>query len=160
MEYMTFQGPGFQLEVPTDWLITSSPDYQVMFKSQITRESSFHPTVIVIIRPVEADKKLSMVAEEIRTWYASEYAEFEVVSSVDYTEKGGLAYLHTFTWLYEENKTRIRQIQCLYRIADALFLLTATRTENDPSWDEVLTHIIESFQFTIPAEPTVEDKSV
>jgi len=128
MVFMLFQGPGFELEVPTDWLVVSSPDYQAMFLGPKLK-SGARANMMVTVRPVNEDVTLEVIAVQARKFQEHEYDDYHVLDETDYTQEGGIAYLRRYEWGSKQGGNRVSQVQGFFLVDNVLFTLTATRTE-------------------------------
>lgn len=150
MNYMQFQGPGFEMEIPTNWLITSSPQYQAMFLAPQDEQVGMRANLMVTLRPVTEDVTLQRVAEETRRMQEREYADYTVTDEVDFSEQGGSLFVRRYQWHNARNNLDVAQIQGFVKFADVLFTLTATRL-NQPEQaylDEIFEDMINSFRIT------------
>ncbi len=147
MAYMNFQGPGFTLEIPTDWYITSSPQFQAIFLGTSTTEG-VRPNLSIAIRPVEADVTPEAVAAESLRIQQAQYSEYEVLEEIDFSEQGGSGFWRRYQWLNDSHNMKIVQIQVFLVNDSLLHTLTATTTQT--YYDEIqatLVHMLTSFRF-------------
>ena len=146
MSFMLFQGPGFELEVPTDWLVTSSPEYQAMFLGP-KLDLDLRANLMITIRPVQDDVTAGAVAEQARVFQEHEYDDYEVVEEVDFSQNGGLAFLRRFEWFNKDHAKRVYQVQYFFVYSNILFTLTATRySDSDHQIDALFDHMIKTFR--------------
>lgn len=159
MEYKHFQGPGFSMEIPTDWFISSSPESQIIILAPPT-ETGARPNIAVSMRVVQDDVTLLDLAAEAREIQAEEYADYEVLGEEDYTETGGIAFQRFYQWVPQTSGEPVLQVQTFILAGQILFTITATRfaseTEGD-TYDEVFGHVIRSFRVEVPLTPVEED---
>ena len=147
MAFMQFQGPGFIMETPTDWLITSSAQFQVMFLGPQT--GVVRPNLMVTIRPVEEGATAPQVAAEALAIQQREYPDYTLLEENDYTASGGLAFVRKYTWRSPEHDAYILQIQAFFIFSGAIFTLTATcLRDSDAALESTFNHMIRSFRFT------------
>jgi hypothetical protein len=66
MEYMEFIGAGFTLQTPTEWLITSSPEHQVIFLGP-NNPQGVRPSVMVAIRGVDDSVTVEKLVTETQS---------------------------------------------------------------------------------------------
>lgn len=159
MEYKHFEGPGFQMEVPTNWFISSSLQFQAIFLAPPPFEG-VQPNLAIAVRRIQPDITVGDIAEEARLVQEREYPYFQVLSENDITEQGGAVYQRLYQWFNREIDQHILQLQTFVVIPEVLFTLTATRSVvNDTSLlpiDEVFKHMLASFRLghvDISAQP-------
>jgi hypothetical protein len=146
MQYMEFNGPGFTLEFPTDWLVSATQQAQTVFQGP-RHQTDLHPNLMITIRQAAPGVTAPAVAEEARKTQEREYPEFKVVNEVDFTENGGAGFLRQYTWHNARNDIAVAQIQAFFVVAGVLFTLTATRAQkDDASIDDVFYHMIDTFR--------------
>lgn len=149
MPYMNFQGPNFSLEVPTDWVVSSSPQFQAIFLGPLYEP--VRPNVLVSLRPVEEGVTPEAVAESARETQEREYPGYEVLGEVDYREHGGIGIARSYRWVNPTNKVPVIQTQAFFVFAKILFTLTSTRAEDVSEetareLDEVFDHMLQTFR--------------
>lgn len=149
MQYQHFQGPNFITEIPTDWFITSSPRYQVMFVGPVLSNGS-RPNFSISIRPVERTVTASGVAAATRQGQETEYPQYEVLEEIDFTQTGGTGFQRRYRWFNNETNSRVVQVQTFVVVAQMLFTLTGTRADiEDAAFiDEIFDHIVQSFRIS------------
>jgi hypothetical protein len=154
MNTMRFQGPGFALDAPTDWLITASPQAQAIFLGPDI--NGVRSNLIVTIRSVAESatlKDLARLADESQRALSTAYT---VINEHDYSDEGGAAFVRSFTRIVGEG-TEVFQIQALFLLNGNLFTMTGTRAnEGDPARlagiDATLEHMVFSFVLSMPEE--------
>jgi hypothetical protein len=150
MDFMRFRGPGFEMEVPTDWLVTSSVRYQAMFLGPQSADE-FRPNLMVTIRPTTEDVSPAKIAEATRDVQKSGYPGFEILDEVDYTEQGGIGFMRRFVWHDDDNGLDVLQMQSFFVVGGAAFTLTATRARDDSraaDLDAIFDHMTHTFRLT------------
>jgi hypothetical protein len=158
MEYQQFQGPGFTMETPTDWVIQSSPQFQALFLAP-PREHATRPNLAVAVRPVQLDVTVLAVADEARKVQEREYPRYEILGEHDYTETGGAAFQRLYAWFNEDRRAQILQWQTFVVVGRVLFTLTTTRLAEDEDGeilDEMFLHMMKSFAIQLPLVPASE----
>jgi hypothetical protein len=145
MAFMNFQGAGFQLEVPTDWLITSSPQFQSAFIAPAAKFGKANLTINT--RSVEKNATLLAIATAARGMQAREFPKFEVISEGMVANTGDRAYERVYRWENDQNGAKIWQRQVLILIPGILLTVTATREdrENTQELDAIFEHMLSSF---------------
>lgn len=148
LQYMQFDGPSFQMQIPTTWQITSSPQFQAMFIGQkADPNTTVRPNLMVTIRPVEDNVTPTAVAARALQVQSENYPEFELLGEVDYTQQGGVGVLRQFVWRDAEQDVSVTQMQAFFVFAGLLYTLTGTRqSDADGDKDDVFTTIINSFR--------------
>jgi len=150
MEYMEFIGAGFTLQTPTEWLITSSPDHQVIFLGG-NNPQGVRPNVMVAIRAVDDSVTLSKLASETRQAQQTELPQYQVLDEVDNSERG--VYERTYRWARPSDNTAIVQTQRFYVLGNLYFSFTSTRLEQESQYDPVFKHMLNSFRLVLT--PTI-----
>lgn len=148
MNFMEFQGPGFTMMTPTDWMITSSLQFQALFLAP-SDSGGFNANLAVSIRRITDDVTVLSVAESTKDTQSNEYDQYEVLEEVDYTRKGGLAFLRKYRWLQQDNQIGVVQTQAFLVAGTILFTLTGSRSEDSPdgeALDGIFLQMIESFR--------------
>lgn len=151
MSMMDFKGPGFHLQVPTDWYIMSSPQFQAMFIAPPSKEK-MRANLMITLRPLEPEVTAESIFNLSKETQEKEYAEYEVIKEEEVTtnieEKGFQRY---YRWFNKENQTRVLQRQVMYVFSDMLVTLTATRpdTEKGKALDPIFEHMVQTFKFNI-----------
>ena len=151
MQYMNFQGPSFILEVPVDWVVSSSPQFQAIFLGPA--DQPVRPNVLISIRPLEENVTVAQVAEQTRLNQERDYPQYEIIAEIDFTEQGGVGFLRRYRWLNTEGNTPIVQTQAFFVYNNLLYSITATRAESIPEnvanlLDDIFDHMIESFRLS------------
>jgi hypothetical protein len=144
---MDFKGPGFHMQVPTDWFITSSPQVQVMFIAPPSQEK-VRPNLMITLRPVEPDVDVQEVARLAKETQEKEYPQYKVLEE-GMREKEPIGYSRTYRWHRVDHQVDLVQRQVMFVQEQVLFTLTATRPEMDQAAlvDSLLDHMIQTFKF-------------
>jgi hypothetical protein len=146
MEYMEFIGAGFTLQTPTEWLITSSPEHQVIFLGG-NNPQGVRPNVMVAIRAVDDSVTLSKLASETRQAQQTELPHYQVLDEVDNSERG--VYERTYRWARPSDNTAIVQTQRFYVLGNLYFAFTSTRLEQERQHDPIFKHMLNSFRLVL-----------
>lgn len=150
MDTMRFQGPGFALDVPTNWVVAASPQAQaVFFGPQV---SGIQSNLIITIRRVATGVTLQEIARVSDENQRVVSANYTVLGEQDYTEEGGSAFVRRFTRTTGEGSV-VEQIQALILVDTLLYTLTGTSAAegDNPELTEVkalLDLMIRSFVVT------------
>jgi hypothetical protein len=146
-----FKGPGFSLQVPTDWYITSTPQIQAMFVSP-PYEDGAQANLMVTINPVEEGVTVQSVAEEARKNQEAQYPEYEVLAEGEIKGTEGKGFQREFEWINADKELRVYQKQVLLVVHNMLYVLTTTRpaveerTEIVKQIDATLQQMLNSFK--------------
>jgi len=148
MATMNFQGPGFQMDVPTDWVITSSPQFQAMFIAP-SETDGLRANLMITMRPVKPEVTLEEVARLAKETQQKEYTEFEVVEEGELTVSGSKGYQRLYRWFNQEAGTQVLQRQVMLMGGRVLVTLTSTRPVNEQAapFDKQFASMIDSFRF-------------
>lgn len=155
MEYKYFNGPGFQIQVPTEWFISSSLQFQAIFLAPPPFEG-IQPNLAIAVRRIKPEITVLDIANEARRVQEREYPYFEVLSENDATPEGGAAFQRLYQWYNRGLDQFVLQLQTYIVIPEVLFTLTATRSIVDDisalPIDEVFKYMLRSFRL----EGTIE----
>jgi hypothetical protein len=142
---MQFEGPDFHLEVPTRWLITSTPDVQVLFLGP-AEGRAVRPNFAIAIRVVDdgvtAADIASLTAAVQQDTYAQYALEYEHPLSLDGVPGVELRY----GWHNADAGITVVQTQRLVVRDNLLYALTATHAADEtPAIIQLLDEMLESF---------------
>jgi len=147
MKTMNFQGPGFKIQIPTNWFITSSPQVQAMFVAP--PQGELRANLMITMRPLEEDVTLVDILKTSLETQKKEYPEFELLEETEIEKDGWTGITRLYKWFSSEHKTRILQRQVFFVIKQMLTTITTTRTATNKAqeMDAVFIQILESFHF-------------
>ena len=137
MTWMTFIGPTYTLDIPGDWLIMSSPEFQVMFLGPIEAGDTVRPNLLLAIQRLEAGSTAQEVAASALEAQQQDYPEFQVLDENDFSEGELTGALRTYTWHNPDQGVYLHQSQAMYVLGQSLYTLTATRGADDPKADRL-----------------------
>jgi hypothetical protein len=142
-----FQGPGFHMDVPTDWLITSSPQFQVVFIAP--PEKYGRANLAINIRPVTKDATLEEIQQTAAKMQQRDYAKYQLESEGELPNTNGMGYQRTYTWFNERNNVHVYQKQLMFLVNEMLTTITITRELEPKSKevDEIFNQMLASFAF-------------
>jgi hypothetical protein len=146
MKKMLFMGPTFTLEVPTDWFVLATAQYQAVF-SDPQEVDGFQANVAIAVRSVEAQVTVEAVAESAKQTQAKEYPAYQVIEEI-ISDQVPSAIRRTYVWRHLESDQEIKQTQFFYIVNGRLYTLTATRLANSANVkevDAVVDHMINTF---------------
>lgn len=150
MEYMEFIGAGFTIQTPTEWLITSSPEHQVIFLGA-NNPQGVRPNVMVSIRAVDDSVTIDKLATETFTAQQAQLPGYRVLEETDNRQRG--IFERKYQWTHPTNGHTIVQIQRFYVLGNLFFSFTATRLEQEAQYDVVFKHILDSFRLILTPTP-------
>lgn len=147
MAEMNFKGPGFQMKVPTDWLITSNPQVQAMFIAP--PRTGMRANLIITLRPLDPDATLEAVVNTALSTQKKEYPEFALLEEGEYRNGELVGHQHLYKWYNQQHSTHILQRQVIFVAGQMLTSITSTRTYADGAEDLDLAFeaMLESFHF-------------
>jgi hypothetical protein len=125
-----FKGPGFSMQVPTDWYITSSPQIQAMFISPPQGEG-LQGNLMVTMNPVEDGVTVEEIASEAKKNQLAQYPEYELLAEGLVEGSENQVYTREYKWFNEKKALRVHQRQIMYLVDQMLYILTTTRPETD-----------------------------
>lgn len=128
MEFKNFQGPNFITQIPTDWFISSSPDFQAIFLAPPEADDT-RANLTVSIRRLSEPTTIPEFVQQVELERQKDYADYTPIEEVDYTASGGSGYQSIFRWYNEARETYVYQLQALYLVNDVLFTLTGSTIE-------------------------------
>lgn len=149
MAFMNFQGPTFTMQVPTDWFITSSPQFQAVFTPPKDGDTGVKANLIVSIRPVKKGVTAVAIAQAAKETQQKEYPEYEVVTETAVTDAPVSYFRRLYRWYNTERKVAIVQSQAYYVHENRLYTLTATQPvigADGNEVDKILGQMMDSFK--------------
>lgn len=146
METKRFEGPGFTCDVPTDWFITSSLQFQVMFIAP-PGENGARANLAVAMSPVMDGVRVHEVADAARETQEKEYAQYQVLEEQDFVDETGV-YARRYRWYDPRNGVHLLQRQLFWITGKMLFTVTTTRTlvRGAEVFDSIFDKITASFK--------------
>ncbi|MCA9882081.1 MAG: DcrB-related protein [Anaerolineae bacterium] len=148
-QFVTFYGPGFTIDAPSDWLVASSPQYQAAFMGPDGQP--IRPNLIIAINAVEPDVTVPKLASETRERQQSEYPAYEILNEQSNDDES--AFIRKFRWINPDNERPVVQTQMYLIDNNMLYSLTGSRSDelnhstvND--LDDTLNHMFGSFSVT------------
>jgi hypothetical protein len=132
-EYKNFQGPTFKLNIPTDWLITSSPDIQAAFVAPAINkgEIDVRSNMIVSMRRLKKGVTINAVADAAKSSQEKEYTDYLLLAEKDLTKDGVAGFQRTFKWHKPDKVVGVLQQQTFFQASNMLYTLTSTRPDID-----------------------------
>lgn len=143
-----FRGPNFTMQVPSEWLITATPQVQTLFLSPES-DLPVQANLSVTIRGAQDDVTADAVADSVIETQRQSFADFNLHerSSADVGGVEGETFV--CRWLNADVNTHITQAHRIALKDNRLYSLTATYP--DGVSDEVvstLAGMLDSFRFT------------
>jgi hypothetical protein len=151
MQWMTFVGPSFLMDVPTDWLLISQPQFQVMFLSPRLEGDGRRVNLTVSVRAIEGE--MAEVVETMVKQMAEAYTAYELREMGDFSTASGADGLrHDYAWRRVDEDVPVVQRQVFFGDGDLLVTLTGSRPgdlgeEMAELVDGMFTRMFESVRF-------------
>ncbi len=147
MNFMSFQGPTFMMQVPTNWFVTSTPSFQAMFVAP-PGENELRANLAVSLTLVKESVTLEKLTKAAKDTQQKEYSDYQVIregASSEYTVKG---FERLYKWHNLEKGMRVVQRQFFCLVGQTLYTITATREDREEaeSLEQVFEKIIASFE--------------
>jgi hypothetical protein len=152
MQTMPFFGPTFILEMPTNWYVGASAQFQATLRSPVP-DGDIFPNLVLAIRRLNEDATLREVIASARQIQEKEYPAYTIISETPLTANSVSGIRRRFEWHPPGRETGVRQQQVSFLIGQKLYVLTATRaanSENAAQLDQVFDYMIGSFEFRAP----------
>lgn len=146
MEYMEFIGAGFILQIPTDWLITASPEHQAIFWGP-NNPQGLRPTMIVSVRIVDDSVTVDKLVTETLSAQQNQLPQYHVLNEIDNRGRG--IFERTYQWVRVNDNALIIQTQRFYVLGNLLFTFTATRLGQEVQYEPVIKHMLNSFRLVL-----------
>ncbi len=146
MKMMLFLGPTFTLEVPTNWFVMATSQYQAVFTDP-QEVNGFQANVAIAVRSVEPQVTIEAVSESAKQTQVKEYPDYHVIEEI-ISEGIPQTIERSYVWTHSESGKKIKQTQYFYIDKNRLYTLTATRlanTANVEDIDVVVDHMIKTF---------------
>jgi len=147
--FMTFEGPTFTMQIPTNWFISSSPRFQAVFISPEKSEGEkIFPNMLVAIRRLKEGTSAAMVAESAREKQQETYPDYEVITEKEHNADGFSSFERVYRWHNPDQNSDIQQWQTFYVHQNILYTLTATCsvTEKLPACEQIFEKMLASFE--------------
>ena len=146
-EMMNFQGPGFHMQVPTDWLITSNPEVQAMFVAP--PQAGMRANLMITLRPLEASATLDAILSSALEIQKKDYPEFTLLEQGQFSIGDVIGHQHFYKWYNEKHTASVVQRQVLIVLNQVLTTITTTRmdVESVEDVDQAFAAILSSFKF-------------
>ncbi len=146
METKEFRGPGFALMIPTEWLISSSLDFQAIFLAPRHADST-QANLTISMRQLEAGATLDAVLRALRDTQTRAYPQFRLIGEYDFSQEGGSGFMQRYRWQNTNQNAAFVQTQALFLVERILFTLTGTAPEQHAdSYDGLFEKMVESFR--------------
>ncbi len=155
MQTMPFFGPTFILEMPTDWFVGASAQFQATLRSPVP-DGDIFPNLVIAIRRLEEGATLKEVITSARQTQEQQYPGFRAMSETPLTTNSVPGVRRRFEWRPPGRETAVHQQQVSFLAGQQLYVLTATRptgSENAAALDGIFDHMIGSFEFRAPQAP-------
>jgi len=149
MTMMDFKGPGFRMQVPTEWYVMSSPQYQAMFLAPPIEGEKLRTNLMVTIRPVNSDVTIKSVVELAKETQQKEYPGYKILGESPLIKEADGILIH-YKWLNRDNGIPVVQQQAIFIIGSMLYTFTSTRPDSEAGAqvDGTFNEMIASLKFT------------
>lgn len=121
-----FKGPGFTMEIPTNWYITSTPKIQAMFISP-PQEGGVQANLMVTMNPVQENVTAESVAKEAKKNQMAQYEQYQVLEERFIERTNNQGYLRVYEWFNPNQEIKVHQKQIMLVVSNMLYILTTTR---------------------------------
>jgi hypothetical protein len=148
MDTMEFRGPGFHMQVPTDWLIRATPQHQAIFIAPRQKDGSGANLVVDMLR-VSKDFELQHVHALLEQSRKRLVPDAKVIAEDDKSALDGRPAYHCL-YRFKHPKAKKGTIQRVMALAvdGMLVSLTASRTAGEfPELDKALATMCDTFKF-------------
>lgn len=149
MQWMTFFGPTFTLEMPTDWFAGASIQFQAVLRSAAT-DGALHPNLAVAIRTLEEGASLKEVLAVAQQTQEKEYPNYKLLGESPVMVSTVPGRRRRFEWQPPERDVTVQQQQLSFLNGRQLYTLTTTRaaaSENVEEIDRLFERMLGSFEF-------------
>ncbi len=133
-KYMTFQGPTFDMLVPTNWLITSSPEIQAAFIAP--EPGKVRSNLVITMRGAADNVSVPELAETAKNKQQEEYTQYAVVEEKDWSKESYQAFERRYTWLNNDHDLTVNQRQVFILYNHIFYTITTTATDT-PLHEEI-----------------------
>ena len=148
-DFMTFEGPTFTMQIPTNWFISSSPRFQAAFVSpEKEEEEEIFPNMLVAIRRMKEGANAPAVAKSAREKQQETYPDYKVLAEKEHSTDSVSAFERIYRWHNPDQRSDIQQWQAFYMHQNILYTLTATCsvTEKLPAREQIFEKMLGSFE--------------
>src|SRR5690606_11660884 len=121
MEFMTFNGPTFVINMPTNWFVSATAQYQAIFTDPMPQDG-FQANLMISIRAVQEEVTVKDVATIAKRTQEKEYPSYQLIEETD-TEQG---FKRVYRWHHPEQNKDFNQVQLFVINDNRLYTLTAT----------------------------------
>ena len=150
MNFMSFQGPTFTMQVPSNWFVTSSPKFQAMFVAP-PGENGVRANLAVSLTPVKENVTLEEIVKAARVTQQKEYPEYQIISEGAVSINSLEGFERIYRWHNQSRGLHVIQRQFFCLVSQVLYTITATRENNEKSemLDPIFKKMIESFRIGV-----------
>lgn len=147
METMPFSGPGFEMHVPTNWLIQATPQHQAIFLSP-PRKDLAGASLVVDMQMVEDKVTLKDVSAMLKAVRQKVVPKAEVILEEESSLDRRPAWHTLYRYQHPETKQEVVQ-RIIALVVDGMMIsLTASRPAGKQAeMDSALAIMIGSFTF-------------
>jgi len=135
---MIFQGPGFTLDMPSDWRVRALPEVQALI-SKLAPDASIPASFAVALRPTETTVTLETMVDKLQQELPQSYTQFALLEEGELTISGQPAYGFHYTWFNDDHDLTIVQSQIFMLVDETMVILTSTHPDGAP--DDYIDHL-------------------
>jgi hypothetical protein len=144
MNWMTFEGPTFRIDMPTTWLVKANQQFQAMFIAPKDEQDPIFPSFTIAITATDTDLKTHF--ETIEKLQTAEYPDYQVLTR----EVGANHAFRMYSWRYPASPTPLIQQQLFLMDEENnnVYTLTATFLQKQTQeFEPVFEAMMKSFNF-------------
>jgi hypothetical protein len=127
--WIGFQGPSFTMRVPSNWVLTATPELQVVVLEPERPAGELRANLIVSLRPVTEGLTSAAVLESTRKNQLEQYPHFKLHEEGVVNGRKGEGSYQNYTWLNPENSIPVAQVQAFFVANKMLYSITTTCDE-------------------------------
>jgi hypothetical protein len=142
--YIAFLGPGYSIQVPTEWRQVSNEQFQALFLAPAA--DGFSPNLGVSLEPTLADTTIVDIAASAKRSQSEAYDKYQVISEQEMTVSDQPAYKRVYQWHDPDSDLDVTQVQLFVKQKDTLYMLTGTSlTQSYPAYGPVFEYMLSTF---------------
>ena len=153
VDWMVYHGDNYMIQVPTNWVVTSSERFQAVFLLP-----GFSANVVIAVRRVQPGVSAVEFAQATRSQQEDEYPNYTLLEEGDFPVSEGNGYYQLYSWVQPEDNLSTLQRQAFLVVDDNQYLLTTTLTGDLPMQDNELDGIMLRIcqSFTVMTQEAVQ----
>jgi len=142
--WVEFQGPGFTMEVPSEWRVMASPQFQAIFFSPLIGQDPRRANLTVALQDVPDDTTARALVDVLNRMQADSYPDFSVVCETADAAGEVSKIQRTLRWRNPSSGETVLQHQACHVRDGLACILTGSRPDGLP--DDVATGVDGVFQ--------------